>query len=271
MTRVGAPFVATESIFDGVAGTSPGILLLLVSLSLIGGIIAGMGGPGGILVIVPLFSIAALPPSLVAGTSITIFVAALLVATATYAFSGDVDWRMALLLGVTAIVATPIGVWANGFLSDTTFRGVLAALLLLLGANLVYREVYGLAPAVRIDVRSRRGRGIVALVGLAVGVISGATGFGGSGLAAPILVVLGVPTLVAIGSAVVFGLFVTVTSSTNYLLRGSVDPVLVVVLGIPFVTGIVTGWGIAHRIDVERLNTVLGAIVLAVGFYVLVP
>ncbi len=86
-------------------------------------------------------------------------------------------------------------------------------------------------------------------------------------LAVPLLVLCGVPMLTAVGMAQVQSVAIAGFATLGYVTRGAVDWTLALLIGVPLVIGTVIGWRLAQRTDTERLTTLLAAVLLATGVY----
>lgn len=257
-----------------VAAVPPAALALLVVIALVAGVGITTIGPGGIFVTVALYALTPLPSATVAGTAHATFIATGLIGTVVYARSGELagdDGRgMAAILSATSIVGALAGAYLNAYVSRRLFGILLGVVAALTGSVLLYRERRELSPVFTIDVTSRRGRASLGVLGVGLGAASGLVGVGGPVLAVPALVVLGVPILLSLGVAQVQSIFIAVFATAGYVTQGAVSPSLVLLVGIPQVVGVVVGWAIAHRIDPGRLKVTLGAVLIAVGAYLVV-
>lgn len=246
-----------------------GVLGVLVAVAVIGGVLAGMGAPGGTPVIAALFLLTELGPASIAGTASAIFVAASVTATVLYARSGDIDVAVLLPLIPTTIVGTQFGVYLNQYVPRAGFGQLIAVLLLVIGPYLMYREYYDIPAKYTLDVQTWRGRGALAVLGGFVGIIGGLTGIGGLTITVPVLLLLSVPALTAISTGIAQSVFATSATTVGYLSAGVVDFKIAALIGIPFVISQVLGWQIAHRIETDRLVIVLGALFVLLGVYLL--
>jgi hypothetical protein len=118
---------------------------------------------------------------------------------------------------------------------------------------------------VSLDVRTPTGAVLLACIGSGVGVVSGLLGVGGPILAVPVLLLVGVPLLTAVGAAQIQSVFVAGSASVGYLLRGTVSPAHFVLIAPPLYAGIVVGWHVAHRIRGSVLRRVLAVVLVSVG------
>jgi uncharacterized membrane protein YfcA len=255
----------------GFSDLSGPLLVFLFVFSFVGGVVTSSMGPGGILFIVAMYLLSPLTSAQIAGTSAGIFFTGSAVGTLSYAQSDDIEYALAIVLSVASVVGVRGGVWLNRHVSEDLFGLVLAGIVILVGANILYREYYGLAPVHSLDPDSLGGMVIVAVLGLAIGCIGGLTGIGGAALSVPALVLLGIPFVPAVAAGIVQGLFVTATTAVSYTIAGETVWPLVVTFAVPFAVGIVVGWQVAHSVDSRVLKVTLGCllILLAGGIVVI--
>ena len=227
-------------------------LLLLAVIGLCSGVVGGIGGPGGIPVIVSLNLLLVLSSPVVAATTSSIFVVATVTATALYRYSDGIEWALAATVGLPALLGTQIGTRTAAGLSIARFEQVLAGTLLLAVAGIVYRQRR--RGTDRGDSPAGWRRWSVALpiaVGsLLIGVVAGITGIGGPALTVPLLLVVGIAPITAIGAGLASGVLITVAATVGHGLQGN-PPALVpaLVIGIPYVCAQVLGWKYVHAVS----------------------
>lgn len=162
------------------------------------GISLGLLGSGGSIFTVPALVYLAHEDEKVAiASSLGIVAGISLVAVIPYARRGEVDWRSVLRFGVPGIAGTYGGAWLGGQVS-ARFQLVLLAIVMIAASGLMLRK-----PCAEGRVREHA-TWLVALEGLAVGVLTGLVGVGGGFLIVPALVLLGgLPMRRAIGTSLV--------------------------------------------------------------------
>ena len=245
------------------------VLVALLLLAFLGGVIVATIGPGGILIVTGLYLLTSLSSAEVAGTSSAIFTVGAIFGSVVYARSGEIDWLVAGVVSAAAAVGTWIGVQANGYLSRTAYGFALAALLALVGGNIIYREYRDLEPRVELG-RDRGDLVAFAGIGLVIGGFGGLLGIGGAALSAPALVLVGVPMLVTIAVTQIVVVFTALFTSLNYLLRDAVVLSLFVPITAAYLGGVALGWWLAHRIDADRLKFGLGVALIGLAGSLLV-
>lgn len=242
------------------------ILLLVSVLALVGGIIGGLGGPGAVPALLVLYLLTPFSPSQIAGTISATNAFSVAFGVSIFNRSQNVEWRSVPFLVPATFLGTKIGVELNGYLSKEAFGYLLSVLLLFLGAYTIYRELRSFAPIVEIDLRSRRGSVLFLALGLFIGVIGGTTGTSGVPIAILVMVLFGVSPLTAIGTAMVLGVFTSLSTAVNFVLEGSVVYPLVALMAPLFAAGIGIGWYAARRISTGRMRTLIGAMLFFMAF-----
>lgn len=115
------------------------------------------------------------------------------------------------------------------------------------------------------------------LAGLIVGVFVGLTGMGGGSLVAPVLVLLGVPVLPAVGSALVFAAVTQTIGGVQHARQGGVEYRTVAWLALGSVpAGVLSSWLFVDRfrgVGLEasgQLTAILGVVLVLVAIALLV-
>jgi uncharacterized protein len=229
--------------------------------ALVVGLLIGCVGIGGVLLTPALVYVGGLGFHLAAATSMWAFLFAGAAGTSIYARRGSIDWRLAAWLGVGVVPAAFAGAGANVALPEGVLMALLAALMVVTGADALLR-----GPVVE-QVRSFGAPTLLA-VGAFVGFGSALTGTGGAVLLLPILLLLRTPVLAAVGAGMVVSMPIAVFSTAGYVLYGSVDFVLGTALGLVAVVGVVVGAQIAHVAKAETLRRVVAWALLSTGLLI---
>lgn len=247
------------------------LLAALVGVGIIGGSIAGLGGPGGIPVILALNLLLVLPAPVSAATASGMFIVATLVTTGLYHHSDGIDWVLAAVVGIPALLGTYLGTWIADWLSTATFELVLGGVFFVIAIGIFYKEKATAGERFESE-ESKTGQWLYALIALLclwVGVASGITGIGGPGILIPLLIFLGIQPIRAIGSSVAAGVLITTNSTAGHVLQGN-EPALVpvLVIGVPYVLSQILGWRYVHIVSDRMVSytiaglAVIGAIVI---------
>lgn len=241
------------------------VVILLVLAGLVGGVGITAIGPGGVLPTIGLFALTGMRPAQVAGTAIVTHVATGAVATAAFLRSGQLRDRrtveLALVLACAAVVGTPLGIVINTRMSVRWF-GLLLAILVVVAAALVLYRQSGRGSALH-----RRPRvPVIGVIGFSVAVASGIIGVGGPMLAVPLLVACGTHILEALAAAQVQSVVIAAVGTVGYLTAGAIDWSIAAMIGVPELAGVLVGWRIAHVLPTRTL-----AYVLVVALFAMAP
>ena len=112
---------------------------IAILLGLGAGVLAGMFGVGGGILFVPTLVALGLNHHDATGTSLLAIIPTVLVGTWRQSRYGNVRWRAAVVIGVTAAVAAQGGVVLAEALSDATLRRLFAGLLVVVAAQIAWR------------------------------------------------------------------------------------------------------------------------------------
>lgn len=229
------------------------------------GISLGLLGSGGSIFTVPALVYLAHEDEKVAiASSLGIVAGISLVAAVPYARRGEVDWRSVLRFGVPGIVGTYGGAWLGGHVS-ARFQLVLLAVVMISASALMLRKPCDAGRA------SEHSTWLVALEGLAVGVLTGLVGVGGGFLIVPALVLLGgLPMRRAIGTSLVIITLKSLAGFAKYLdvLAGLGLEVDWTILGLFTAVGIagsLLGSRVSTRIPQRALQRTFAAVLVIAG------
>ncbi|MGS2744141.1 sulfite exporter TauE/SafE family protein [Halomonas sp. LS-001] len=144
------------------------------------------GGVGSAVALVPIFSMMGLPLNLAKTIGLFVNSASTIAASTINVRRGLVDFRFALPLVVSVLVATPIGAWLSQYVSEVLVQWVLTAFLMVSSGLLIFS---------RREAKAAYDRAWVMLVlGGAVGLVSGLVGVGGGTPILAVLLLLGFDT-----------------------------------------------------------------------------
>ncbi|HLH78076.1 MAG TPA: sulfite exporter TauE/SafE family protein [Candidatus Binataceae bacterium] len=243
----------------------PVTLTLMFMISLVAGIGITTVGPGGVLMTIALYAMTGMTPALVAGTSIATHIATAIVGTLAYLKTGhlrdSLTRRLALILGASALVGTPAGVFINGQVSHRGF-GILLGLLAAALAVAVWRRQRQASS----DDRAVSGA-TAAAIGLTVALIAGLLGLGGPMLTVPLLVAAHTPILMAVAAAQAQALAISSVGTIGYGTSRAIDWPLALFVGVPEIAGVMLGAKIAIHVPAARLRYALAVVLLALAPY----
>ena len=155
------------------------------------------------------------------------------------------------------------GARTNLALPTAALTIVLATLTIFSGLNALYRQPQ--AQQKSFELTHIR----LAVIGLLVGFGSALTGTGGPLLLVPILTLLDVPALVAIGASQVTQVAVASSAAIGFAFYGEIDFQLGTMLGIIQAVGVLLGVQIAHSVPSKQLRRIVALALISVGFFLL--
>ena len=209
------------------------------------GVLSGLFGVGGGFLLTPLLIVIGIPPSVAVATGANQIVASSVAGVLSHWRRGNVDVKMGILLLLGGLAGSSIGV------------GLFSLLRRLGQIDLFVALAYVLLPL---------------LIGFVVGVLSAMMGVGGGFVVVPAMIyLLGMPTLVVVGTSLFQIIFVTANatilqSSVNH----SVDIVLALLLIVGGVIGAPIGARLGSRLPAEKIRILLALMVLGVCVWILI-
>jgi hypothetical protein len=197
-------------------------------------------------------------------TSSLSFLFAGIAGTIAYSRKGTIYWNMVGWLCVGVLPAALLGARANVALQAGALTVILATLIVASGINALLRK------PVTITGSFRAKRFVLVSIGLVVGFGSALTGTGGPVLLLPILILINVPALAAIGLSQVIQVPIAIFASAGFFIFGRIDIELGVQLGLVLATGVVVGANIAHKVSADQLRRIVAVALVVVGFFMIV-
>jgi uncharacterized membrane protein YfcA len=286
------------NVYLPVAGSAANLLVLLGLGGLVG-LLSGLFGVGGGFLLTPLLIMIGIPPAIAAASDSNQIVAAASSGTFAHSRSGNVDYKMGLLLLIGGIVGGTGGVRLIKVLLATgqagfAIRLTYVAMLAVIGAYMFADSLRAMrsarapvAPACCPETArkpslyarliqvlpyqmdfARSGIRVSAFVPLALGGLVGALaavmGVGGGFIMVPVMVyLLRMPMHVVVGTSLFQILFtcVNVTVLQAYMNR-TVDFLLALVLLVGSTTGAQVGARISRRLKADQLKIMMACIIM---------
>ncbi len=217
-----------------------------------------MGGVGSAIALVPIFDFLGLGFNL--SKAIALFVNTSTTVTASFMNfkRGVLDFRFALPLVVSSMLASPFGAYSSKYID---IRYVKSALLIFI----VFSATMMLLPKKSKNVRNGNPSLILVVMGLIIGYISGLLGVGGGALAMPLMILLGYDAkkmAVVVSFMIPFSTFSAFLSYASFV---KLDFSLLFFTAL----GAVIGGFIGNKIMYNRLNSRHIKFIIAVLLYIL--
>ncbi len=235
---------------------------LIVLLGLLAGISIGTVGVGGV-ILVPVLTFALgydLQTAIATSSFSFLFVG--VSGTLSYARHGTIPWRMVAWITVGIVPGAILGARANASTPTMLLTLAVASLLIFSGANTLRNRAEEESSDGSINVSQ------MVFIGLVLGFGSSITGTGGPVILVPILLWLGMRTIIAIGASQAIQIPIALAATTGHLLYGNIDIGLGLSLGVSQAVGAMLGAILAHRTPASRLRTMVAVSLIVVGAYV---
>jgi uncharacterized membrane protein YfcA len=240
---------------------------LIVAVAVTGtalGIAIGAVGIGGVLLVPFLTLTLGIDIRHAIAAALLSYIPSCAAAVTLYARHGSIPWREAGLLCISALPTAYLGARMTQHAPAAILEAAIGILLLTGGA-------YALLP-LRDTITGQQRLPSLTLVGLGggTGFLSAMTGAGGAVVLLPILLLLDVPVLPAIGLGQAIALPIAGLASLANIAAGMMDVWLATALAATLTLGIAIGTPIAHALPQSLLRRLLGSAVVLAGLAMLV-
>jgi uncharacterized membrane protein YfcA len=260
------------------------------------GFLSGLFGVGGGFLLTPLLIFSGIPPVVAVATVASQIVASSASAALSYWRRRQIDLKLALVLMLSGMVGTLIGIFVfNGLrslgqldliigISYVTFLGAIGGLMLSESVRAILNTRRGKPAPLRrpgqhnwihglpLKMRFKRSKLYVSAIpvvalGIGIGFLGALLGIGGGFILVPALIyLLRVPTNLVVGTSLIQ---IVATMSVATILHAvtnfSVDIVLAIILMVGGVIGAQFGARVGQNLRGDHLRALLGLLVLAVA------
>lgn len=257
--------------------------LLLISIGLLAGGYGTIVGAGGGFILVPiLLLVFQMDPVLAAGSGLVIVLINSFSGVIGYAKQEKIQYKTGLIIGISAIPGSLLGVWLLQTYSSQYFYIVFATILVALGLFLFNKNFFigkGLNKT-KMNSKASDNKGIkkagntqlleikwLLPLGFIMGVLSGYLGIGGGWLLVPILIYLfQVPTHYATATSIFSLCLYSSIGVITQLFYSSIDWMIVVWGGIGVILGSQLGVILAQKIPGKIIIQMLSFLLIIIGF-----
>jgi uncharacterized membrane protein YfcA len=240
------------------------VLLGIAVVGVVLGVAIGAVGIGGVLLVPFLTLTLGIDVRRAIAAALLSYLPSCAVAVTLYGRRGSIPWREA---GLLCLAALPTA-WLGARAAQVAPRLLLEAAI---GVLLLSGGLYALLPSRDTATRPRRlGAGALLAIGGGTGFVSALTGAGGAFVMLPVLLLLDMPVLPAIGLGQAIALPIAGLASVANIAAGIMDPWLAAGLAVTLSGGIAIGTPIAHALPQLLLRRLLGSVVLLAGLAMLV-
>lgn len=240
---------------------------LTVALAVVVGISLGLLGGGGSILTVPLLAyVAGMDPKHAIATSLLVVGVSSAIATITHARAGRIRWRIAVVLGSASMAGAYAGGLVARFIPATVL--LVAFAVIMFGAGLAMLR--GRTDSHGNDTDQRLPVVRIALLGIAIGMISGLVGAGGGFLLVPALALLaGLSMPTAVGTSLVVISMQSFAGLAGHLANEQIDWRLAAFVTTAAVLGALIGGRFVAFVDPALLRHVFGWFVLLMASVIL--
>ncbi|MBV9834848.1 MAG: sulfite exporter TauE/SafE family protein [Alphaproteobacteria bacterium] len=268
---------------------------LLLALGGVAGVLAGMFGVGGGFLLTPLLIFVGVPPAVAVATQANQVIATSVSGLLTQFQRGNVDVRMGLIMLLGGLFGSTAGIWLFGILKrigqiDLTIAIGYVVLLTSIGVLMLIESVrtwrrrrnpeaprrklhqHYLVHRLPLKMRFYKSRLYISALlplglGFVIGVMSAILGIGGGFIIVPAMIyILGMPTLMVIGTSLFQIVFVAINVTFLQATQNhTVDVVLALLLIIGGAIGAPIGGRVAAKLPSFQLRALLALLILAMA------
>lgn len=241
------------------------------------GIVTGLAGLSAAVVITPLLvSLCGWVSYDAVTVALASDVLASLLTSYTYYKNKNIDIKRGLLIGSTALIGTFVGSWCGYLFSQSQPDGlgyISMLTTLSLGIKFLVQPMNGGRSAQDFDQQAnlKKKTALGMLCGLGIGWVCGFTGSGGGVLMLAVFtMLLGYNLKVAVGTATLIMAAVAFVGAVSHLTLGAqLHPLPMTVVVLACLLGAVASAKFANKCDLDRLNRIIGIVLLILGIFTL--
>ena len=270
-------------------------IFLLLGMGAGVGFLAGMFGVGGGFLMTPLLIFIGVPPVVAVASEANQVAAASVSGVIAHWRRGNVDFKMGFVMLLGGSLGSAVGVLLFRYLREVgqvelvisisyvVFLSVVGGLMVIESVRAIIRSRHPSAPRRRLHthywahgwplrLRFQKSKLYISAIppfglGLLVGILAAIMGVGGGFFLIPAMIyLLGMPTMIAVGTSLFQIIFVTsISTFLHALTNQTVDVVLALTLLAGAVIGAQLGSRVGAELRGEQLRALLGILVVAVG------
>jgi uncharacterized membrane protein YfcA len=241
------------------------VIFVGYALAIVIGISLGLLGGGGAILTVPvLVYVLGVGMKQAVPMSLVVVGATSLTGVVHHSREGNVDWRSILSFGPAAILGSLLGA-AVALRVSGHLQLIIFGVVLILAAVMMLRGPAG------AEAGRRAHPGVLALIGAAVGTLTGLIGVGGGFLYVPALALLGgLEMRRAVGTSLGLIAISCAAGLLGYLGRMPIDWQVVLIFGLLAFVGVRIGAALVPRVSQQALRKGFAALLLVIGVVVLI-
>lgn len=245
-----------------------GWIILLLAIGFVGSLISGMVGIGGsiikypmLLYIPPFLGFAAFTAQEVSAISAVQVFFATLAGMFAFRKGGYINKSLVVIMGSTIVLGSFIGGYGSKFLSDS-FINTTYAVLALIAAFIMFLPKKGQEDMDYAKLTFNKP--LAAFFAAIIGIVSGIVGAAGAFITVPVmLVILKIPTRVAIASSLAVTFVSSIGSTAGKLMGGHMLLVPSIVMVIASTIAAPVGAKISKNLNAKLLQWILAILIIA--------
>ncbi|MBP1157042.1 MULTISPECIES: sulfite exporter TauE/SafE family protein [unclassified Paenibacillus] len=245
-----------------------GLIITLFAIGFIGSFISGMVGIGGaiikypmLLYIPPAFGLIAYTAQEVSAISAVQVFFATLAGIFAYRKGNFINKRLVLYMGVPIVIGSFIGGYGSKFLPDSAIN-LTYAIMALAAAIMMFLPKKGVESEDHSQLRFHVP--IASISAVVVGTLSGIVGAAGAFITVPImLVVLKIPTRVAIASSLAITFISSIGSTVGKVMGGHMLLIPSIVMVVASILASPIGSKVGQKMNVKVLQWILAGLITA--------
>ncbi|OBB86404.1 sulfite exporter TauE/SafE family protein [Mycolicibacterium peregrinum] len=241
------------------------MIALAVALAVLVGVSLGLLGGGGSILTVPLLAyVAGMDAKQAIATSLLVVGVTSAVSTLSHARAGRVQWRSGLMFGAAGMVGAYLGGLLSYVVPGTILLTAFTVVMIATGIAMI-RGRKTCEPTTRTMPVAK-----VLLMGLGVGVVTGAVGAGGGFLVVPALALLGgLPMPVAVGTSLLVITMNSAAGLAGHLSTVPIDWTIAGAVTAAAVLGSLLGTRLTAHVDPDAVRRAFGWFVLLMASLIL--
>jgi uncharacterized membrane protein YfcA len=245
-----------------------GWIILLFAIGFVGSLISGMVGIGGSIIKYPMLLyipsalgfMAFTAQEVSAISAVQVFFATL-AGMLAFRKGGYINKSLVFTMGITIVIGSFVGGYGSQFLSDS-FINITYAVLALIAAVMMF-----LPKKAQEDMDYAKltfNKPLAALFAAIIGSVSGIVGAAGAFITVPVmLVILKIPTRVAIASSLAITFIASIGSTVGKVMGGHMLLVPSIVMVIASIIAAPIGAKISKKLNAKLLQWILAALIVA--------
>lgn len=249
------------------------MLFILSLANLIVGVLVGISGIAGFLLPITYAGLLAMPLSSSLSLSFTSFLTSGVIGAYKYHKNGQVHLRSGIVLSIGSLIGGLIGVQLNLLIPMPIAKILLYLVVLFSGLSiLLKKDATQTDDTQELSNHSLLNRiPFAILLGIVTGTICSLSGAGGPVLVMPLMVSLGMPIRLAVGTSLFNSIFIALPACIGYIAQCDLTSLWPLILASIFFQsiGVLTGAKIAGKINIKLLKRSVAFLSIGVSIYML--